>query len=312
MKKFLLISFLSVFMLHFSVTAQNVIPNPGFENWESNSNATDWNSSFSTTIMGFIPVSYSAGTQTTDAHSGSYAMQLQRQTISAMSQTFQVPGLCQLGEFNIDTIISMVMSQQYDLDLARMMGGGVPFTQIPINVKAWVKFIPDGNVTDTMLIAVYLTKHNELTGDQIVAQGLYYNNNAMNDYTEVTIPIEVLIDGETPENLNIIFSTAAGYNCGEAELFVDDISVETPSGIKEFNSFSFSVTPNPSSDVITVHTQEIGAFTVEMFDLSGRKVLQLEKLTENASIPVAHLSAGTYLLQVTQDNKVSYQKVVIE
>lgn len=312
MKKILLISCLSVFMLHFSASAQNVIPNPGFESWESDSTATDWNSSFSTTIMGFIPVSYSAGTQTPDAHSGSYAMQLKRQTISAMGQTFQVPGLCQLGEFNIDTIVNMVMSGQTNMDLSRMMGGGVPFTEIPLNVKAWVKFIPDGQVTDTMQIAVFLTKHNELTGDQIVAQGLYSNNNAMNDYTEVTIPVEVLIDGETPEKINIIFSTAAGYNCGEAELFVDDISVETPSGIKQYNSFSFSVTPNPSSDVITVHTQEIGAFTVEMFDLSGRKVLQLEKLTENASIPVAHLSAGTYLLQVTQDNKVSYQKVVIE
>lgn len=312
MKKFLLISCLSVFMLHFSVSAQNVIPNPGFESWESNSNATEWNSSFSTTVLGMFPVNYSAGIKSTDAHSGSFAMQLQRQTISVMAQTIQVPGLCQLGEFNIDTIVNMVISGQTDMDLSRMMGSGVPFTQIPFNVKAWVKFIPDGQVLDTMLIAVYLTKHNELTGDQIVAQGLYSNSSAMNDYTEVTIPVEVLIDGETPEKINIIFSTAAGYNCGEAELLVDDISVETPSGIKQFNSFSFSVTPNPSSDFITIHTQEIGAFAVEMFDLSGRKVLQLEKLTPATSIPVAHLSAGTYLLQVTQDNKVSSQKVVIE
>ena len=94
MKKILIsLSFIVIFI---SASAQSTIPNRGFEEWESATEAVSWTSSFNGMIMGMIPVNYVGGVRSDDAHSGSYAMKLQRQTITFGVNSIDIPGICQL------------------------------------------------------------------------------------------------------------------------------------------------------------------------------------------------------------------------
>lgn len=299
-------------ILFFSLSAQSTIPNGSFENWQSTSEATDWTSSFNGTIMGVFPINYVGGAQTTDAHSGSYAMKLQRQTISYSIGTINIPGICQLGEFNLDSIIAIIIGGGVDLDLAKIVDGGAPFSEIPYNIKAWIKFNPEAGIIDTMRCHVFLTKYNAILGNVIVAEGDFSTTEPIEEYTEITIPIEVTLPDEIPDFINVVFTSAMGYNCGNGKVFIDDVTAETPSGIKEINKINFSIYPNPAQNFITIHKSDHEIFAIEFYNLQGKKVWEKANCSPNQKLFFHNIAKGTYLVKLMQDSNISYQKLVIE
>lgn len=311
MKKILSISCM-ILAFVFSLNAQNVIPNAGFENW-TDGKADNWTSSFSMSIYG-IPFNYTAGEQSTEAHSGNSAMLLQKKVMSVFGQTFSVPGICQLGSFNTDSITAMALSMiggnEYDIDPFRMVTGGASFTEMPTKVKAWVKYTPDIEATDALQVYVLAGKHSA-NGDIVLATGTYNSMEALLEYTEIEVPLEVSIPDETPDFINIIFSTSKSFDCGESELLIDDITVESETGVYEINSLSYTLTPNPAHEMLTIDLHNNLDFSVEMYDLAGKKVLTENRCNGQTSLNVSNLNAGTYLLQVRQGNKISSQKVVL-
>ena len=310
MKKILIsLSFIVIFI---SASAQSTIPNRGFEEWESATEAVSWTSSFNGMIMGMIPVNYVGGVRSDDAHSGSYAMKLQRQTITFGVNSIDIPGICQLGEFNIDSIMALIMSGGTDLDLARIVDGGAPFTEIPYNVKAWVKFNPEEGIVDTMRCHVFLIKHDDNLGNIIVAEGDFTTTESIEEYTEITIPIEVIVPDETPDFINIVFSSATSYNCGKGYVFIDDVSAETPLGITKINKTNFSIYPNPTQNFIIVQKNDNATFNIEFYDLQGKKVWEKSNCLPEEKIFFNNLAKGTYLVKLTQDSNSSFQKLVIE
>ena len=310
MKKILSISCMLLAFL--SLNAQNVIPNAGFENW-TDDKADNWTSSFSMNILG-LTFNYTAGEQSTEAYSGNSAMLLQKKAMSVFGQEFSVPGICQLGSFNTDSITAMAMSMigggEYDIDPFRMVTGGAPFTEMPTKVKAWVKYTPDIEATDALQVYVLAGKHSA-NGDIVLATGTYNSMEALLEYTEIEVPLEVSIADETPDFINIIFSTSKSFNCGGSELLIDDITVESETGVYEINSLSYTLAPNPAHEMLTIDLHNNLDFSVEMYDLAGKKVLTENRCNGQTSLNVSNLNAGAYLLQVRQGNKISSQKVVI-
>ncbi|MGB0869770.1 MAG: choice-of-anchor J domain-containing protein [Flavobacteriales bacterium] len=72
-------------------------------------------------------------------------------------------------------------------------------------------------------------------------------------------------------------------------------------GVDEFNTVSVSIYPNPTQKEINV-LSENDVEDIEIFDLSGRKVLELPgKL--NGAIDVAHLGEGYYILKAYVNGK---------
>jgi hypothetical protein len=70
---------------------------------------------------------------------------------------------------------------------------------------------------------------------------------------------------------------------------------------------SVSIYPNPVEDILYIN----GYFdaNVDLFDLSGRKVLQLTRV--NGSIDVSGLKAGTYIIKLKDEKNCSVKKIVI-
>ncbi len=83
--------------------------------------------------------------------------------------------------------------------------------------------------------------------------------------------------------------------------YIDVYSKELGNGIAENNNTAsrLSVYPNPSDDFITIQ-HPTGINRIEVLDLNG-KVL-IADASGTASISVAHLSAGLYLINVTDGN----------
>ena len=307
--------FLSLFLLSFLVAsmAQNPVPNAGFESW-TNGTADGWNSAFSMTVYVF-PISYSAGEASEDAHSGNYAMSLATQTITVATESITLPGICQLGNFETDSVQAYILGNLGDsgaeIDPAHFVSGGVPINAVPNNVKVWAKYLPDAMENDAMQIIVLATKHT-VSGDIVIARGTYKSMTMLDEYTEIPIPLNVEIADETPDFLNIIFSSANSYNCGQSELLVDDITVDLPSGVCNINALDCSVTPNPSSDYINVRLGNNDDFTFELYDLNGKKVLEVANCSNATAVDVRNVSAGTYIAKITQKNNIAARKIVIE
>ena len=62
-----------------------------------------------------------------------------------------------------------------------------------------------------------------------------------------------------------------------------------------------NLAPNPTSDLLMVSHNVKGIFTMTALDALGRVVISNHGLQGNVQIPVNHLKAGVYLLQITDD-----------
>lgn len=88
----------------------------------------------------------------------------------------------------------------------------------------------------------------------------------------------------------------------------------TPVAINELlnNSSVEPVVPNPSSGYITVRRKDVSLITVTLADLSGRKVMQADVMSDEP-LYVGHLPQACYLLQVYErgGRLLSVQKLII-
>ncbi|MDD4395375.1 MAG: T9SS type A sorting domain-containing protein [Bacteroidales bacterium] len=296
--------------------AQNV-PNGGFENWDNDTVATDWTSTFnvSTTIeyMGFpIPVNinYSSASKVSEAHNGSFAMRIQGKVL--LNGMMTVPGICHLGDFDTDAILNTDFD---NLDLSSFnltdyIHGGIPFTQIPSQLSAWVKYFP---TADTMQITLLATRWNN-NACEIVARGDFMTGETMVDFTEINFSIDTLIPNATPDTLNVIFTTANSSDCSaESDLIVDDVVLTLESGIVELNTDKFTVSPNPATDYFYISpAQKNTTYEAQLFDVTGKSVWNKMNLLNDYQVDVSNLTHGTYFLQINQNGKISSQKIIVK
>lgn len=78
--------------------------------------------------------------------------------------------------------------------------------------------------------------------------------------------------------------------------------------IDENTTATVSLFPNPANSIVTIQTTVVGEKQVQVYDLTGKMVINT---VVNATLDVSKLSAGMYILQTTQDNKVSTAKLII-
>lgn len=76
-----------------------------------------------------------------------------------------------------------------------------------------------------------------------------------------------------------------------------------PTSVKEYAKLNASVYPNPANDVLYIRSQS-AKVSYAIYDMKGVLIRQQSNVSGNTHVPVADLSAGTYLYSVTdQDGK---------
>lgn len=294
---------LFAFLCAFSVLSAQTIPNADFEQWIADSAAVGWTSSF--TYQGMLTsFNYSAGSKSSNSHSGYFAMGLHPHSIDLMLTSYQLPGVCHLGTFNPDFDITSLLGGFGGGTggiIEGMVEGGISCNQVPQSVKAWIRYVPSGD--DEMSITVRC-----LSNGEVVAEGTYTQTNASYGYEQITVPFSTT-SSTTPDQMNIIF------NCGSqegTELFIDDVEVVMGgNGISENANVVFSVSPNPTSDVMTINPTVNGSYGAVLFDMGGKTVWEGSQLNGATQVDVTALSEGVYFLKVTANGLSRTQKVVV-
>ncbi len=350
------IAFVFVCMLAaFQLSAQQLpnVVNPGFEDWDWNIGMpVGWATSCVGTVTGnsVYPVDYYFATQTTDAHSGNYAMKLKGVDPGYSIPYF--PGLAQLGHAGSFAVSMETAQSLQDVDFddpelgnitdytwedlpyvpglqhlnwnelstfQNMFSRGDAFNMVPTAMKVWVKYLPEVGVTDTMKIMVGAYKAGEecrlIMGIRPSSYGEYVGSERITEYTELTIPIDYDVNDVTCDSIMIMFvSTPFQHAKLNTELYVDDISFEFDYvSVRSSERIKMQIYPNPACEYLTVSVDnQAESYDVTIYDMNGKLVKCVNQQNRESRLYVGDLSAGTYFLKVKQDGNETARKFVVE
>ena len=79
--------------------------------------------------------------------------------------------------------------------------------------------------------------------------------------------------------------------------------------ISDNNIDGLNIYPNPATDIVTISSNNNGLKSVQLFDLTGKKVMSVE--TEN-TINVSGLTKGMYIMTITEAGKSATSKLIIK
>ena len=280
----------------------------GFESWESKNpgngkpNYYELTNNFITTLnklysltdpLGEAPLT--AFRETADVKTGNYSLKLVTNEMFVGDDGILLPGAA--GTLDITIVPPGV-------DLEK------PFTSRPIAIRGHVKYVPVGN--DSAAIEVILRDR-----DINIGQGKQVYKAATSGWEEFNIDINY--DWQTPpRTITVIFAASAKYNFASLEtlqecegqigsaLYLDDVEFVYEVGIKEMLTpeIQLSVYPNPSTEKVTVHIEKETNGMVFIYDYLSRKVGEYPVDGTQMNIDVKDYAAGSYLINVVEDNKV--------
>lgn len=101
-----------------------------------------------------------------------------------------------------------------------------------------------------------------------------------------------------------------GFNSNHA-IIIGIRGPELPTTIGETNAENINVFPNPSNGMVYVCTESQQVQELQVFDLSGRMLLQKSINETEFSIDLSGYNAGTYILRLTTSKGVETSKIVI-
>ena len=94
-------------------------------------------------------------------------------------------------------------------------------------------------------------------------------------------------------------------------LMMDNFVIEGTLGISDNSSLEMSLYPNPTDqNYVTIETPISGSKEIEVFDLLGKKVIDVN--SSSNQLDISKLNSGVYLVRVTIENQSSTTKLIVE
>jgi len=288
MKKMLLLVSACFISINF-LMAQPTIPNNGFETWTDTITPGSWGTS--NLSLGFL--SFSPVTQTTDKHSGSYAMKLK-----TINTSFGLlPGVATCGTLNL---------------ALHTITGGVPTGGVkPASFSGAFKYNSVNG--DTMLIIALLTRWNGTSRDTLGRGGITVNQTVAN-YNVFNEPIQYQNPNLIPDTFNIIILSSAGAAPQEnSTLYVDDLSFVGTLGEKmPLAMFMQKVYPNPSDGLFNLTLGDESIYTVKVYNMMGQKIYEKDNVVNQQLIDIKGYPKGIYYIEVSNGEFRRSHKVTIQ
>lgn len=307
------------------VNAQDFPSNGDFENWTSITKPEGWTLEIKGTLENIIPINYPLGARTSDAHSGNYAVKLTPSQIPLSETT--IPGICQLGNSenvnltmeDIETLVNFSNSDftNFDmnmittlLEISHIMAHGVPVNEIPSEVRAWIKFHPDAGSTDraTFMAVAFST----LFSIKIpTAYGIYTTEETISEYQQIQFPLHQLAPGASCDSIVLLMMVSGTETSLQSALYIDDVDILFDTwGIDESDNL-IQIYPNPANDALTICNEVGGEFSIRLYDMTGRILLEEKNISEKITINTTDFAPGNYIVQISQNNTLTHQKVII-
>lgn len=265
-----------------SSAAMGQILNSSFENARANGGPANWGRTIlipspCNVAQGFDSVYF----QTTDAHTGTYALEMRN-------------AQCDASSFFSGGAFLMDVDSFY-------FGSGMPFTERPASISFFYKLFSTGG--DYGHVSIQLV--DELNGEGLIAQAELDIAQATGQYTLYTAPLEYYSNG-TPNRLIINFTIENPLDHVHygTRFLVDDVSA-LATDIKDIKAAKSAlvVYPNPSHGPIAIRSAETGLVQLEVSNMLGQ-VVYTAKTPTNTAIELPTLSAGLYTYRVLSNNAI--------
>lgn len=160
----------------------------------------------------------------------------------------------------------------------------------------------------TGIMSLPVTPIQLAAGDYWI-MSVYDNNGSGTNHSNVNLVAgsNVVYYDDLPFG-NAIPPNASGFQTytGQDFLYFAVISCG-PLSVDDFEINNLSITPNPASDYIVIgNLKENTMF--EIYDLTGKKLIEKELSALNNQIDISHLAAGTYLLNYGANSMAKFVK----
>ena len=87
---------------------------------------------------------------------------------------------------------------------------------------------------------------------------------------------------------------------------------ETTAATTLFSGNSVRLYPNPAQNVLNIEAATALPFKVQIFDLSGKRLIQQDITAAQSSVNISGLSAGVYIAELQSGNETTRQKLVVQ
>lgn len=272
MKKQILCLALFMQMLAF---AQNPVPNPGFENWTNG-----------TSVNGWYAISVGGCTQSTQAHSGTYAMKMSPWGATMYGALAYTP----------------------------TSGHGFPLNGLnPTALSFWYT----GNFVsgDQLQITVSIYSGGNATGS-----GYAMLTTNATSYTQYTVSI--YNSAPTADSARIQLSqitsgySSSGLHAGTT-VTIDDMDITGVMGVATQSENNFNAYFNQAISSVELSAQNDKNVNAFLFDMTGKQISKTENVEirkgSPAKIPVSDVAPGIYLLRIDdREGAVVTKKIVID
>lgn len=271
-------------------------PNTNFETWttvESLEPVDWWTPNF--VLINQTP----CVTQSTDAHSGQYALRIE----NVLSNFGDTLGFVTNGYFGPNNFM-----------------GGMAVTQNPTKVTGYYKYAPVGN--DTALVGIFISKFDATFGYSVRLDSMLVKLPAAASYTYFEAPL--FYNGwPVADTLNITFAAGNFQNDTSllvpgSVLLVDDIEVfYNPVVVKDLALEQAQlVFPNPAQNRLFIKLEKDEANqSFKLFDAKGTLILDGKCTYQDgmvASIDISDVPQGLYFYQLTNSKVNKSGKLTIQ
>lgn len=291
------------------------IANQSFENWTMRRGieAPDgWQTAddlVEELIPPFVRINSGAITKTTDARSGTYALQL-RNTLVPSSGSVPLMGMVALGV-------------GFRFEAGAQGGfGGAPYTgpARPTSLEFYYKLSGPQALADEPIVTVSLTRTAPGSSmPAVIAYGEYWFSARAAAYTKVTVPLLYMGTG-TPDSLRInIWSGTTSPVTDGSTLLIDDLELRggiTTAVAQPAVAVGLHAFPNPSADgrfTLSAADPALLAAPYTVLDVLGRIVAEGPAAPPAASRPLVLTGAapGLYTLRLHTPQGVVARKLTV-
>lgn len=305
MKKHLLLLAVAALSFGLNTAKAQVIPiagEDGFEVWHAdplNGAAMDPNNSnpspsqwqclnvFSSSLFGSGPVSVFQ--DSTTVHGGKYSCKI-------VSVVFNPTTYSYVSAFLPHDTMGIVMGGTITGSSFKV---GVPFNRRITQFNFWYQYTPKTGAgkPDTASCTVGLAhKGNILGGGELLL-------NSAGSWTPGTVPITYDSATGNPDTIIVVFNSSSYFKPVPGSiLLIDDVSV--PAGLDEVSASAANVDayPNPASTEVNFRVSGKIAYSITVYDITGKKVGTSAIRNNMANVNTANYSPGLYIYQVYDKN----------
>lgn len=174
----------------------------------------------------------------------------------------------------------------------------VTFEAPPVTTHSIQVVNTDGTVTPSGVVSVNDGSNQAFT---ITAPQGRHIGNVYVDGTDVTASSNLVITDEA-HGVYTFYNVTSNHT-----FFVTYEADEEPDGVTDFSVSDVTVEPNPATDNVTVSAPQ-PIRLIEVFDVSGRKIMAQSPNKSVVLLPVSSLESGLYVMKVQCNSEIAVKK----